>query len=230
MALAGARAAVVELGRELLARRLVVGTAGNVSVRDGELLAVSPSGVDYRRLTPEQVGVHALDGTAVTAPLRPTSELALHVAVHGRPGAADGDIVLHTHAPASTALSALVDEVPPVHYYTAFFGGVVRVAPYATFGTAALARAVRDALRERSAALLGNHGAVLVVGGGGTAADPDRELAVDRALDRAEYLEYLCDVALRALSSGRPPRLLDAAELARVGAALAGYGQQPPRL
>lgn len=211
--LAAERAAVVELGRELVARRLVVGTAGNVSVRAGELLAVSPSGVDYRRLRPEQVGVHTRDGAAVDVGLRPTSELALHVLVHTRSGAADGEVVLHTHAPASTALSTLVDEVPLVHYYAAFFGGRVRVARYATFGTAALAAAVRDALRERTAALLANHGALLV------AADPAA------ALDRAEYLEYLCEVALRALSSGRPPRLLDDAEIARVRAAMDGYGQ-----
>ena len=213
MLLAEARAAVVDLGRELVARRLVVGTAGNVSMRAGELLAVSPSAVDYRRLTPEQVGVHALDGAAVHAPLRPTSELALHVAVHERPGAADGDVVLHTHAPASTALSTLVDEVPTVHYYAALFGGAVRVARYATFGTVALAESVRAALVDRSAALLGNHGAVLVAAG------------PESALDRAEYLEYLCEVALRALSSGRPPRLLDSAELDRVRAALRDHGQ-----
>jgi L-fuculose-phosphate aldolase len=211
--LAEARVAVVELGRELLARRLVVGTAGNVSVRAGDLLAVSPSGIDYRQLRPEQVGVHALDGTAVDAPLRPTSELALHVMVHGRPGAVDGEVVLHTHAPASTALSIVVGEVPLVHYYAAFFGGAVRVAPYATFGTAELADSVRVALRDRTAALLGNHGAVLV------AADPRS------ALDRADYLEYVCEVALRALSSGRTPRLLDDAEIARVRAGLESYGQ-----
>jgi L-fuculose-phosphate aldolase len=211
--LSGARASVVELCRELLVRRLVIGTAGNVSVRVGDLLAISPSGVDYRRLAPEQVGVHALDGAPVEAPLRPTSELALHVAVHRRPGATDGEVVLHTHAPASTALSTVVDEVPVVHYYAAFFGGAVRVAPYATFGTAELAESVPVALADRSAALLGNHGAVLVAAGPAA------------ALDRAEYLEYLCEVALRALSSGRPPRTLGEAEIDRVRAALRDYGQ-----
>ena len=213
MLLAEARNAVAELGRELITRRLVVGTAGNVSVRSGDLLAVSPSGVDYRRLDAAQVGVHTLSGDPVEAPLRPTSELALHLVLHGRPGAADGEVVLHTHAPASSALSTLVDVVPPVHYYTELFGGPVRVARYATFGTPELAESVREALRERTAALLGNHGAVLV------AADPVA------ALDRAEYLEYLCEIALRALSTGQQPRLLDDAELARVRVALRGYGQ-----
>ncbi len=208
-----ARRAVVELCRGLVAGGLVVGTAGNVSVRAGELVAVSPSGVDYATLTPDVIGLHALDGTPVDAPLRPTSELALHLLVHTRPGAADGEVVLHTHAPASTALSTVVDEVPATHYYSAFFGGAVRVAPYATFGTPELARLVLAALDGRSAALMANHGAVLVAPG------------VAGALDRAHYLEYVCDVALRALSTGRPPRTLPPEELARVAESLRTYGQ-----
>lgn len=213
MLLRDARTAVVDLCRGLSARGLVVGTAGNVSVRVGDRLAVSPSGVRYRELRPEQVGVLALDGTPIDTPLRPTSELPLHLVVHTRAAAVDGEVVLHTHAPASTALSVLVDEVPVVHYYAAFFGGAVRVARYARFGTPELAESVRDALVGRTAALLGNHGAVLV------AADPTA------ALDRAEYLEYLCEVAWRALSTGMAPRLLDTAELERVAAALQDYGQ-----
>ncbi|MDN5933925.1 MAG: class II aldolase/adducin family protein [Pseudonocardia sp.] len=209
-----ARAAVVDLCRGLVERGLVVGTAGNVSVRDGDRFAVSPSGVAYATLTPGMVGVHALDGTPIHAPLPATSELALHALVHTRPGARDGEVVLHTHAPASTALSTVVDEVPATHYYAAFFGGAIRVAPYATFGTPELAAHVLDALRGRTAALMANHGAVLVAGG------------VGGALDRAGYLEYVCDVALRALATGLPPRTLDAAELDRVAALLGGYGQQ----
>ncbi|MHA6780964.1 class II aldolase/adducin family protein [Pseudonocardia saturnea] len=212
--ISAARAAVVDLCRGLVERGLVVGTAGNVSVRDGDRFAVSPSGVGYATLTPEMVGVHALDGTPIDAPLRPTSELALHALVHTRPRARDGEVVLHTHAPASTALSTVVDEVPPTHYYAAFFGGAIRVAPYATFGTPELAAHVLDALRGRTAALMANHGAVLVTSG------------VDGALDRAGYLEYVCDVALRALATGLPPRTLDAAELDRVAEALRGYGPQ----
>jgi L-fuculose-phosphate aldolase len=210
---AAARRAVVALCRELAAGGLVVGTAGNVSVRAGDLLAVSPSGVDYATLTPEQVGLHALDGAPVDAPLRPTSELALHLLAHTRPGAADGEVVLHTHAPASTALSTVVDEVPATHYYAAFFGGAVRVAPYATFGTDALARHVLRALDGRSAALMANHGAVLVTS------------AVAGAVDRARYLEYLCEVVLRALATGLPLRTLPPEELARVAGALRSYGQ-----
>lgn len=213
MLLPDAREAIVTACRELSAAGLVVGTAGNVSVRRDDLVAVTPSGVRYAGLTPELVGVHRLDGTAVEAPLAPTSELPLHLAVYAaRP---EAGAVVHTHSPAATALSALVDEVPAVHYYTAMFGGPVRVAPYATYGTAELARNVVRALRDRTACLMGNHGAVTV--------GPDLAAAHDKCV----YLEWLCDVYLRASPAGTP-RLLPPAEIAAVAEKLAGYGQQPP--
>jgi L-fuculose-phosphate aldolase len=208
MLLGKERAAVVATCRQMAADRLVVGTAGNVSVRAGDLVAVTPSGVPYPALTPAQVGVHRLDGEPVQAPLAPTTELPLHLAVYAATGAT---AVVHTHPVAATALSCLVDAVPPVHYYTAMFGGPVRVAPYATYGTAELARHAAAALAGRSGCLLANHGAVTV--GAGLA----------QAYERAVYLEWLCEVALRVVSAGRPPRLLEDAELARVAARLAHY-------
>jgi L-fuculose-phosphate aldolase len=213
MLLPDARAAIAATCRELAAAGLVVGTAGNVSVRQGDLVAVTPSGLRYGELTPELVGVHRLDGTAVEAPLAPTSELPLHLAIYAARPAAGA--VVHTHSPAATALSALVDEVPAVHYYAAMFGGAVRVAPYATYGTEELARNAVRALRDRTGCLLGNHGAVTV----------GQDLAT--AHDKGVYLEWLCDVYLRAAAAGTP-RLLSDAEIAAVAAKLAGYGQRPP--
>jgi L-fuculose-phosphate aldolase len=122
---------------------------------------------------------------------------------------------VHTHSPAATALSALVDEVPAVHYYVAMFGGPVPVAPYATYGTEELARNVVGALHDRTACLMGNHGAV--------ALGPD----LAAAHDKSAYLEWLCEVYLRASSAGTP-RLLAPAQIAAVAAKLRGYGQQPP--
>jgi L-fuculose-phosphate aldolase len=212
MLLPGAREAIVTTCRELSRAGLVAGTAGNVSVRDGDLVAVTPSGVRYAGLTPDLVGVHRLDGTAVQAPLAPTSELPLHLAVYAaRP---EAGAVVHTHSPAATALSALVDEVPPVHYYTAMFGGPVPVAPYATYGTQELARNVARALRDRTACLMANHGAVTI--------GPDLATAHDKSV----YLEWLCDVYLRASSAGTP-RLLTPAQITAAAAKLAGYGQHP---
>jgi L-fuculose-phosphate aldolase len=213
MLLARAREEIVAVCRELSRAGLVPGTAGNVSVRDGGLMAVTPSGVRYAELTPDLVGVHRLDGTAVEAPLTPTSEVPLHLAIyHARP---DAGAVVHTHSPAATALSALSDEVPAVHYYVAMFGGPVPVARYAAYGTDELAQNTVHALRDRTACLMANHGAVTVA--------PDLATAHDKSV----YLEWLCDVYLRASSAGTP-RLLSPAQVAAAAAKMARYGQRPP--
>lgn len=205
------REAVASTCRRLRSERLVVGTAGNVSARVGDAVVVSPSGVDYDRLEAAHVGVHRMDGHPVDAPLRASSELPLHLAVYRSTTAG---AVVHTHATASTALSCLVDEVPSSHYYTALFGGAIPVAPYATYGSTDLADHAVTALRDRTAALLANHGAVTI----------GEDLA--SALERATYLEWVCEVHLRALSTGLPVRTLPDEEIARVRASLTGYGQR----
>ena len=131
------REEIVRACGKLAAAGLVVGTAGNVSVRVGDLVAVTPSGVDYAELAAGDVGVHRLDGTPVEAPLAPTSELPLHLAVYDAYTGAGA--IVHTHSVAATATSTLADELPTIHYYVAMFGGTVRVAPYATYGTDELA-------------------------------------------------------------------------------------------
>ncbi|ULN48448.1 class II aldolase/adducin family protein [Mycolicibacterium goodii] len=205
------RRQIVEACQYLSRSGLVVGTAGNVSIRVGDLVVISPSGVDYEAMSARDVGIHDLDGNAVDAALAPSSELALHLAVYQT---TEHTAVVHTHGPASTALSTVVDEVPASHYYSALFGGAVRVAPYATFGTQELADNVTTALRDRTAALMGNHGAVLV------------GQALPKVLGLVPYLEYICDVQLRAMASGAPVRVLDNDEIAEVGRRLAGYGQK----
>ena len=220
MLLEQARDDVVRTCRELAAAGLVVGTSGNVSVRVGHLIAVSPSGLDYADLSAELVGVHRLDGTPVAAPLRPTSEMPLHLAVYE---ATEAGAIVHTHPVAATALSTLADELPAIHYLVAMFGGPVPVAPYATYGSEELARRVAEALQDRTACLMANHGAVTT--------GPD----LKRALTGTRYLEWLCEVYLRALAAGPPlgrtahgPRLLPADEITLVAGQLAGYGQRAP--
>ncbi len=216
MLLGELRAGVAAACGQLAAAGLVVGTAGNVSARAGELIAVTPSGLDYTELTAELVGVHRLDGTPVEAPLRPSSELPLHLAVYAAAEAgAEVGAIVHTHSPAATATSALVDEVPAIHYQVSAFGGPVAVAPYATYGTDELAANVVAALAGRSACLMANHGAVTTGPG------------LRTALTRARALEWVCDVWLRAAAAGRP-RLLPPDEIENVVRKLAGYGQVPP--
>ena len=207
---------MVRTCRELAAAGLVVGTSGNVSVRTVDLVAISPSGVDYAELTADLVGVHRLDGTPVEAPLRPTSEMPLHLAVYAATGAA---AIVHTHSVAATALSTLADELPAIHYQVAMFGGPVAVAHYATYGSQELARNVVAALLDRTACLMANHGAVTT--------GPD----LRSALTGSRYLEWLCEVYLRALAAsgsgrGEGPRLLPADEITLVAGQLADYGQR----
>jgi L-fuculose-phosphate aldolase len=205
-----AREQVVWACRRLRASGLVVATAGNVSVRVGDLVVVSPSGLDYDEMTADLVGVHRLDGEPVAGPLKPSTELPLHLAVYS---GTDAEAVVHTHAAASTALSLVVAEVPPSHYYTALFGGPVRVAPYATFGSAELATGVAAALVDRRAALMANHGAVCI------------GRSIRAAMDLAAFLEYVCDTHLRAMATGLPIRTLSPEQLALAADRLAGYGQ-----
>jgi L-fuculose-phosphate aldolase len=160
-------------------------------------------------MTPESVGVHRLDGEPVEASLPPTTEMPMHLALYE---GTDAGAVVHTHSTAATVLSTLVEEVPPIHYLIAMFGGPVRVARYATYGTPELARAMTEALRDRTACLLGNHGAVTYA--------PTLKAAYTQAV----YLEWICEVHLRATTAGTP-RLLPVDEIERVRHRLASYGK-----
>ena len=137
----------------------MLGTAGNVSARHGEEVAITPTGAVLAELEAEQVSVVDLDGRQVGGELAPTSEIDLHLGVYRR---YDAGAVVHTHAPVATALSCVLeDELPCVHYQMLLLGGTVPVARYATFGTPELATSVLDALEGSSAALMANHGAIV---------------------------------------------------------------------
>ncbi|MEU6941856.1 class II aldolase/adducin family protein [Streptomyces rubiginosohelvolus] len=203
---------VVGTARRSAAEGLVVGTSGNVSARVGDIVLVTPSGVPYDRLGPDDaVGVD-LEGHQVIGDLGPTSELPLHLAVYR---STDAAAVVHTHAVHATAVSTLVAEVPLVHYAAAILGGPVRTAAYARYGTPELADSMLEALRDRTGCLLANHGTV-------TYGD-----TLDQAYDRTAQLEWLCHLWLTASSvPGRTPALLTTAQLAEVTEALKGYGQR----
>jgi len=212
MLLGNEREQIVQACLTLQRQGLVVGTAGNVSVRVGERVAISPSGVPYEQMTPADVVVVDLAGETVDGELAPSSELPLHLAVYA---ATDAGAITHNHASASTALGLVVDEIPASHYYSAMFGGVVRVAPYANFGTDQLAANVAAALEDRTGALMANHGAITT---GPTLA---------KALSLLPYLEYICEIQLRAMATGAPVKVLAPDVLAEALAAFGGYGQQP---
>ena len=206
------RREVVETCLFMQSSGLIVGTAGNVSIRVDDKVAISPSGVPYETMTAEDVVVFSMDGERVDGILEPSSELPLHLSVYRETAA---KAITHNHAPASTALGLVVDEIPPSHYYSAMLGGIIRVAPYAEFGTDELARNVTDALKGRSGALMKNHGAITI---GPT---------VKKAAGLLPILEYVCEIHLRAMATGAPIALLSPEQMADAKAAIADYGKQP---
>jgi L-fuculose-phosphate aldolase len=211
------RARVAAAGRRLAAEGLVLGTAGNVSARAGDLVAVTPTGAALESLAADEVAVVDLDGTLIRGDLAPTSELELHLGVYRRYGAGS---VVHAHSPVATALACVLDELPALHYQLLALGGSLRVAPYATFGTAELAQLTLDALEGRMAALMSNHGMI--------AFGPDLEAA----MENTRLVEWGAELYWRAATLGRP-RMLSDDQLQAVVQAVAtrGYGapQRVPR-
>src|SRR5215213_8906560 len=209
------REQVADTSRRLAAEGLVLGTAGNVSARHGDEVAITPTGAVLAELEADQVCVVHLDGRQLHGELAPTSEIELHLGVYRR---YDAGAVVHTHAPVATALSCVLeDELPCVHYQMLLLGGTVPIAPYETFGTPELAAAVLDSLEGSSAALMANHGAITHA--------PNVAAAVEHAL----LLEWACTVYWRAAAIGEPKTLDAQQREAVVAAALQrGYGSTKP--
>ena len=195
---------LVSYSARLLDDGLAVGSAGNMSVRAGDTVAITPSGISYAEMRPEDVCLVTLDGAepAGLAQETPSSETPMHLAIYA---ATKAGAVVHTHSPEVIALSAAREELPAIHYAITGLGGPVRVAPYVRFGSAGLAAAAVKALDGRSAVILRNHGAVTY----------GRDLA--QAYDRAVLLEWLARTYRLALSYGEPA-ILSAAELDEVSA------------
>jgi L-fuculose-phosphate aldolase len=200
--------------RSLAAAGLISGTSGNVSAREGDLVAVTPTGGVLATMRAEDVTIVDLEGNVVGGSLAPTTELGLHLGVYERYGAG---AVVHTHAPVSTALSCVLDELPCVHYEMLLLGGTVRVAPYLTFGTPELAAAALDALDGRTAALMANHGTIAL----GT--------DVAGAVRATEVLEWAATMYWRAASIGTPRVLGEADRQAVIDAVIdRRYGATKP--
>ncbi|SDK22428.1 class II aldolase/adducin family protein [Nonomuraea jiangxiensis] len=188
------REQLCEYGRRAVELGLVIGTSGNLSVRDGDLVAVTPSGAALDRLTPEMCPVVDVTGHLVEGELQPSSETPMHLAVYETTAA---QAIVHTHSVFGTVVASTMTELPPVHYNALMLGGVVKVAPYATYGTPELAANVRAAMEGRQAVLMANHGGVTI---GAT---------LEQAFEATRLLEWLCEVYVRSLGVGQPTVLTD---------------------
>jgi L-fuculose-phosphate aldolase len=198
--LAPERAELVHYCRRFGADGLVMGTSGNVSIRSGDLVVITPRRKVYADVSSEGMCVIDLSGETIEAHCEPSSEVPLHLAIYRHTAAT---AIVHTHSKFATVLSTLVDEIRAIHYTIASLGGPVRVAPYATYGTEELGENVVQCLQDRSAVLLQNHGAVTV----GT--------TLKQAYDRSLALEWLSELYYRARVFGEPSILADD-EIARV--------------
>lgn len=213
------RQALVAAARALEATGLNVNASGNLSVRVGDGVLVTPSGIDPHQMTPQDCVFLRLANLPAGAPPFgdgpvPTSEWRLHMALmHARPRVR---AIVHIHSPEATAASTLRRPVPAVHYVAARFGpGTLRCADYATYGSQELADNVTRVLADdANACLMANHGAVVL------AADLTAAVAL------ARDLEWFCGVYRRAHAVGQPVALPDT-EIARVAAEFATYGQNP---
>ncbi|HWI73928.1 MAG TPA: class II aldolase/adducin family protein [Baekduia sp.] len=200
------RAALVAGSRTIGRSGMVPGSAGNLSLRRGERMLITPRGAELEDIDPGDLVDVALDDLSPSpdhaSDSRASSESQLHRAVYQAAGARAGAVV-HTHAHYATIVGTLADELPAIHYVIAAFGGPVRVARYETFGSTELASAVGEALDGRTAALMANHGAVV--------AGRDIRQAVSLMIQ----LEWVASVYYHAIAAGTP-RLLGDDDLAAV--------------
>jgi L-fuculose-phosphate aldolase len=204
------RADLAAACHRVAAKGLVTGTAGNLSIRAGDHVVITPTGGVLEELTPEMMTVIDFDAEIVEGDLAPTSETELHLLVYKSSFA---KAVAHAHGLASTAVACTHDELPVIHYSQLMLGGSVRTAPYATFGSPELAKNVVAALEGKTAALMANHGSVA------------HGQTIAAACETLEMLEWSCELYARALDLGTPKLLTDADLQKVIEAAMKrGYG------
>ena len=211
------REEVAEVARQMISSGLVTGTSGNVSARtpEGDVL-ITPSGLDYEIMQPEDVALVNVDGELLEGSLEPSTETPMHTGIYrARPQV---DAVVHTHSRYATTLACLGWEIPPVHYMLTTLSGDGRIplAPYTIYGTEELAAYAAEALGEsRNACLLQNHGTVTVGEG------------PEKAFSRTVVLEEMAEIYYRARLLGEPI-LLTPQQVEEVATKISGYGQSKP--
>jgi L-fuculose-phosphate aldolase len=202
---------VLATARAMNAAGINRGSAGNVSVRQGDGFLVTPTGMAYDSCVAEDIVFVGLDGRN-EGRRKPSSEWRFHRDIYAaRP---EAGAVVHAHSPFAVSLACMGCDIPPFHYMIARFGGRdVRCARYATFGSQELSDAVVAALSDRRGCLMAHHGMVVF----GTGLDDALALGVE--------LETLCEQYWRVLQIGGP-RLLSDDEMARALTEFRQYGRQ----
>lgn len=200
--------------RELNSSGINQGTSGNISVRFGDRMLISPSATPYDEMTADMIASVALDDTsgAYEGPLKPSTEWRFHQKLlRERP---DANAVVHAHPTYCTTLAIARRPIPACHYMIAAFGGTdVRCAGYATFGTEELSILAIEAMKDRTACLLANHGMITL------------GESMAKAMWRAIELEAIAKQYYLSLQIGGPIILSDDA-IADAMKSFSGYGLQ----
>ena len=212
---AALRRQIIATCLEMSALGINHGTSGNVSARVDQGLLITPSGMPYAQIEPEDIVLIDHDGRYDGRSL-PSTEWRFHYDImRHRP---EISAIVHTHAMHCTVLACLRIEIPAFHYMIAVAGGdSIRVAPYARFGTQALSDHALEALEGRMACLLANHGMI--------ALGPN----LDKALSLAVEVENLASCYWRCLQVTRPA-ILTGGQIDEVLERFAAYGKQPEEL
>ncbi len=206
---------IVAACRSMNAMGINQGTSGNISARYGDNMLITPSGMPYEEMTPEDIVPMTLTGEygSYTGENVPSSEWRFHLDIMlARPEVGSE---VHTHSTYATTLAICGKDIPPVHYMIAAAGGPsIRVAPYATYGTKELSENALKALEGRTCCLLANHGMIAT---GAT---------LKRAMWLAVELETLAKQYYLTLAIGKP-QILSAAEIGHVVERFKNYGPRP---
>jgi L-fuculose-phosphate aldolase len=207
------RELIVEYGKKLITSGLTKGTGGNISIynREENLMAISPSGLDYFKTNPEDIVVLDVEGTVIEGNRKASSELGMHSIFYR--SREDISAVVHAHSTFATSIACLNWEIPAVHYLVAFAGKNVRCAKYATFGTQELAINAFEGMKDRNAVLLANHGLL---------AGADN---IHQAFNIAEEVEFCAEIYYRTKGIGDPV-ILSEEEMELMLVKFKSYGQK----
>lgn len=203
------RQSIIDACLEMSRLGINQGTSGNISLRQGEGMVITPTSMPYAKMKPDDLVEMNFNG-AVVGDGKPSTEWRFHLDIYrARP---EVNAIVHAHPTYCTTLAIMEREIPAIHYMVAAAGGdTIRCAPYATFGTQALSDHAVAALRDRKACLLAHHG-VIVVGD---------DLA--QAMWLIVEVETLAHQYVNCLQIGEPP-ILPSDEVANVAARIANYG------
>lgn len=191
------RELIVEHGKKLITNGLTTGSGGNISIynRDLGLVAITPSGQDYFETKIEDIIILDLEGNKIEGDLKASSEWSMHLIFYKN--REDANAIVHTHSKFATAISCMGWNLEPVHYLIGFAGYDVRCAKYATYGSKEIAENALEAIEDRNAVLLGNHGLIAL----GT--------DLERAFSTAEHLEFVSEIYYLTKTLGNPKLLTE---------------------